>query len=134
MLVDHFSRSGWVAEFDAGTGAIGGHREASAGERTSGRYEVLGDTPVVLYREAGHLVLRIGVHRVEFEKARIRHRIGERHCSLLVNEVTVRYPIPDELYDLADDLTPFVEAEHFDFGLFLAEIARDTDRAARILQ
>ncbi|MFD5464828.1 hypothetical protein ACFWIQ_18675 [Kitasatospora sp. NPDC127059] len=39
--------------------------------------------------------------------------------------------MPPQWYGLADDLTPFVEAEDFDLGLFIADVLADPARAAR---
>ncbi|MFF2077887.1 hypothetical protein ACFVXG_24410 [Kitasatospora sp. NPDC058162] len=44
----------------------------------------------------------------------------------------LRYPVPPQWSGPADDLTPCVDAEDFDLGLFIADVLAGRDRAARI--
>jgi len=48
----------------------------------------------------------------------------------MILELTYDPPIIDP--PLSEDPTAFVEEEHFDFGLFLANLSRDQSRQARM--
>ncbi|MFJ9775863.1 hypothetical protein ACIRVF_32270 [Kitasatospora sp. NPDC101157] len=44
----------------------------------------------------------------------------------------MRYPPPPARAGLENDLTPFVEEEHFDLGLFVADVLADRAPVARV--
>ncbi len=139
MLLSSFERFGRVAEFDPATGSLT-EREAGPAATTHGHYGGLAGTRVVLYREAEGLVLRIGDRRVRLDGAgEIRHEVVGAACTLTVGPgdgsapaLELRYPVPPEWELLADDVTAFAEAENFDLGLLIANIAHDPARAARM--
>ncbi|MFJ4188896.1 hypothetical protein [Kitasatospora sp. NPDC089509] len=134
MLIADFDRYGRCADFDPATGRLGPGRAVAPGESTHGHYGRLGRTPVVFYRGADGLRLRAGEHDVLLDAATpVRHRIAEPECVLTVGQgIELRYPVPPEWYGLADDPTPFVEPDHFDLGLFVANVLAHPDRGARL--
>ncbi|MFE6869291.1 hypothetical protein ACFVFS_22405 [Kitasatospora sp. NPDC057692] len=94
----------------------------------------LAATDVVLYREADGLRLRVGEEVVRLDGSiDVQHHVVGADCVLTVGQsIELRYPAPAEWSGLQDDLTPFVEAENFDLGLFVANVAGDPERSARI--
>ncbi|MEU6971834.1 hypothetical protein AB0A71_29670 [Kitasatospora aureofaciens] len=89
---------------------------------------------MVFYRDGDGLHLRVGDRECRIDSpSRVRHRIREAECVLDVDQVAeLHYPVPSEWYGLENDLTPFVEAEHFDFGLFIANVVGSEVRTGRI--
>ncbi|MBD0689495.1 hypothetical protein [Streptomyces sp. CBMA123] len=133
MLIADFDVYGRAAEFDPATGRLGPARAVDAGQRTHGHYGRVGRTGVVFYRGADGLRIRVGECDIRLDAATtVRHRIVEPECVLTVGRIAeLRYPVPPQWYGLAEDLTPFVEAEDFDLGLFVANVLADPDRADR---
>ncbi|MFE3874191.1 hypothetical protein ACFXPX_07300 [Kitasatospora sp. NPDC059146] len=135
MLIADFDAYGRVADFDPATGRLGPDRTADPGQPTHGHYGRLGGTQVVFYRAGDGLRIRVGERDLLLDTATtVRHRIAEPQCVLTVGQaVELRYPVPPEWYGLADDPTPFVEAEDFDaYGLFAADVLAAPGRAARL--
>ncbi|MFF7459090.1 hypothetical protein [Kitasatospora sp. NPDC008115] len=134
MLIASFSTFGLAADFDPPFSRRSPERTASPTDAPHGHYGELADTSVVLYREADGLRLRVGEKAVRLDGGvDAHHRVVGSDCVLTVGQNTeLHYPVPPEWYGLKDDLTPFVEAEHFDLGLFIANVVRDPERAARI--
>ncbi|MEV7598946.1 hypothetical protein AB0O91_16335 [Kitasatospora sp. NPDC089797] len=132
MLIADFDRYGRGADFDPATGRLGSGRAVDPAEAVHGHYGRLGRTDVVFYRGADGLRLRAGEHDLPLDAATpVRHRIAEPECVLTVGRsVELRYPVPPEWYGLADDPTPFVEPDHFDLGLFVANVLAGPDRGA----
>lgn len=134
MLVARYDDFGWGARFDPETGELGPERALGSGELPQGHYGTLSGHRTVLYRAADVLWLRMGALRVELDgSTKIEHRVVATTCLLTISHgLKLHYPAPQEWDDLGNDLTPFAEAEDFDFGLFIANIAQDPVRAARI--
>ncbi|MFD8708426.1 hypothetical protein ACFV1W_38590 [Kitasatospora sp. NPDC059648] len=134
MLVASFDTYGRVAEFDPVTGALGPERDAGPGQVSHGHYGQLACTRVVFYRGVDGLRIRAGERDIRLDAAAgVRHRVVGPECVLAVGQDTeLRYPVPPEWAGLEDDLTPFAEAEHFDLGLFVANVLAAPARAARI--
>ncbi|MFE7487308.1 hypothetical protein [Kitasatospora sp. NPDC057541] len=134
MLVASFKTAGLVAHFDPTTGATDHVRSVKPSETACGHYGKLAATDVALYREAGGLRLRVGEEVIRLDgSVDVQHHVVGADCVLTVGQnIELRYPAPPEWYGLKDDLTPFAEAEHFDLGLFVANVAGDPERSARI--
>ncbi|MER8105535.1 hypothetical protein [Kitasatospora sp. NPDC094016] len=134
MLLASFDLFGRVADFEPATGELSPERAIEPGQETHGHYGALAGTVVVFYRDSDGLHLRVGVGECRIESsAQVRHRIQEPECVLDIDQVAeLRYPVPSEWYGLENDLTPFVEAEDFDFGLFIANVVGDQRRVEGI--
>lgn len=78
------------------------------------------------------MLVRVGDRLLPLDGTEIRHGSDGTSCALAIGELTLRYPIPPEWAGLGSDLTPFVELEDFDFGLFVANVANDRARAERL--
>jgi hypothetical protein len=104
----------------------------------AGHYAWIGGVLAVLFREGGSLrfALGEGIHEVKGSFAVEWRRRGPRAVLTISDggELTsVEYQTALATYPLAEtDPTPFVESEHFDFGLFVRNVVADADRAARI--
>ncbi|MFI9365141.1 hypothetical protein ACIG5E_29435 [Kitasatospora sp. NPDC053057] len=133
MLVAGFDVSGRAADFDPATGRLGPERTVDSGRMTHGHYGQLAGARVVFYRGADGLRIRVGERDTRLDAATaVCHQVVGRQCVLTVGQVTeLRYPVPPEWSGLENDLTPFVDAEDFDLGLFVANVLADRDRAAR---
>ncbi|MEU4115411.1 hypothetical protein AB0F71_13055 [Kitasatospora sp. NPDC028055] len=134
MLIADFDTFGRVADFDPATGLLGPGRTADPGQRVHGHYGQLARVGVVFYRATDGLRIRVGEHDTRLDAATaVRHRIVGPQCVLTVGRVAeLRYPVPPEWSGPADDPTPFVDAEDFDLGLFIADVLADRARAARV--
>jgi len=92
---------------------------------------------LILYREADVLHLRLDDTDFELtDDTRIELSRGDVNVLTAVRGGTVlfslKYQPPVIEPPLEIDPTPFVEEEHFDFGLFVYNIMRDVDRRSRI--
>ncbi|MFJ7278543.1 hypothetical protein [Kitasatospora sp. NPDC098663] len=134
MLIASFDTYRLVADFDPATGELSSERAVEPGQETHGHYGELAGSTVVFYRDADGLHLRVGDRECRIDSpALVRHRIQEPECVLEIDQVAeLHYPVPSEWYGLENDLTPFVEAEHFDFGLFIANVVESEVRTGRI--
>ncbi len=137
--VNSYSTFDRVALFNPDSGHL---TEFSRGDATSvtqqpqrGAYAMLGRQWVVLYRsDEGVLRLRIGVSDFALTSAnRVAWRQTGALAELEVSSNDVSHVLSYRSEPLPEgDPTPFVEAEDFDFGLFVANIARDRERASRL--
>jgi hypothetical protein len=123
-----------VGRFNPGTGVLETFPREAGEPGPEGHFAELDGRLVVLYRAADGLRVACDGRswRADASTVRWSDRQGERTFSL--NEpgqpaLELRYR-PAELD--ADDLTPLADAEDWDFGLFVAEVVGDADRAARI--
>lgn len=144
MLVHSYDSYLESAEFDPVTGELATStatpEQADARHaQACGSYGFLGATRVVLYREADTLLLRIAGQVIPLAApTRIRHVLTMDSCTLTVQPgddpasgVELHYPT-FELFLLDEVVNPFAEAEHHDFGLFIAQLAQNPDRAAAL--
>ncbi|MFH8789231.1 hypothetical protein [Streptomyces roseoverticillatus] len=132
IMVRSFDRFGEAAAFDPASGELGPRTRAGSpppGQAPAGHYGELGGVPVVFYRTAGGLRLRLGERDVAVDgRLDIRHERSADRCLLTVGTTTLTYPAPDTLTDPEDDPTAFAEPEDFDMGLFVANVAGDPGR------
>ncbi|MFF4386340.1 hypothetical protein ACFY0G_05990 [Streptomyces sp. NPDC001552] len=131
ITVRSFDDSRDEAPFEPGTSVLG-PVSLPTGAPVRGEFGQLGDTLLVLYRADGALRLLVGDQDIEVtEGLEARHEFGEGSNTLTVGARRIDYPRPDhQLYE--DDPTPFVELEHFDLGLFLANVLSDPPRCGRM--
>ena len=92
---------------------------------------------VLLFRQDGYLYLQIDDHRLILSNHIIEFRLLDVYKVLRVSndrkvvfELTYLPPVIDP--PLSEDPTPFVEEEHFDFALFLANLSWDHERQSRL--
>ena len=142
MIIHSFDRAGEIHRFDPSTGAVTPVAETDTDVRvpTCGHYGLLEGTLVVLYRSGESLLLRIDgmttpvddAHRVSHQQEGNRRllRVTDRRTGDPV--ATLTYALPEPIVSLSDDPTPFTEAEDFDFGLFVANVASDSGRRDRV--
>jgi hypothetical protein len=130
-----------MADYDPASGAfVTFSRKADpvrADSAVSGAFDYLDGRLAILFRHSGVLYLQIDNQRVPLHGhvVKIRSANGRREVRVLsggrvVLDLAYAPPIPDP--PLALDPTPFVEAEDFDFGLFLANVSGDSGRQARM--
>ncbi|MFI9163443.1 hypothetical protein [Kitasatospora aureofaciens] len=134
VLLARFDTFGLGADFEPATGELGPERAIGPGQATHGHYGELAGTGVVFYRDTDGLHVRVGERECRVDAATaVRHWVRESECVLAIGQFAeLRYPAPSEWSDLEKDMTPFIDAEDFDLGLFIANVARDRDRAERI--
>ncbi|MFH9347518.1 hypothetical protein [Kitasatospora sp. NPDC017646] len=134
MLVASFDRYGRGAEFDPATGRLGPERTVDSRQVINGHYGQLALARVVFHRGADGLRIRVGERDIRLGTATVvRHRVDGSHFVLTAGQITeLRYPVPPERAGQEHDPTPFVEAEDFDPGLFVANVSADPVRAAGI--
>jgi hypothetical protein len=140
MLLLSHDRFDLVAEFEPVEGELLEFERSDAGDLINqpmlGHYAHLAELLAVLYRSAGGLRLRLGDLDFGIESATRVDWSSDGVTSTLNVEVegellSFRYPSGPSL---AGDPTPFVEPEHFDFGLFVANVANDPARLERMYQ
>jgi hypothetical protein len=130
-----------MANYDPTTGAFATFRRASGHteetEQIAGSFDYLGDRLVLLFRQGGVLYLQIDdlktpMHEYTVElQSTGNHRELRLLCSgKVVSAIEYAAPILDP--PLALDPTPFVDEEHFDFGLFIANVSRDPTRQGQL--
>ena len=142
MIVHSFDTFGEVRRLDPATGAL---TPTEASDRRSsdtvhGHYGLLGDTLVLLYRSGPSLLLHIGgtVVAVDGSTSIGHERVGDRGVLEVAETATgavaahLDYALPEPVVAPEDDPTPFAEAEDFDFGLFIANVANDARRRTSI--
>lgn len=103
-----------------------------------GWYDELGRQRLCLYVDHGALYLNATDVTMPFDaqtEATVEVRNGRRVLQVRRGAQTIRaeYKTPRTLIPLDRDFTPFVEMEHFDFGLFLCNLAQDPARIQRII-
>ncbi len=139
MLLQYHNRRGIVAEFSPDDGNLEVLQRPAGVVRTDGWFSVLGGALVAFYRARGSLWLRVGAHVLEIgEDPAIPEWRRETHRSVLRvvvdgETVELRYRTgPFEQPTLANDPTPFVESEDWDFGLFITNVLSSDERRAVI--
>lgn len=130
-----------LAEYDPTTRMLVTFSRAAEPERArshvSGVFDYLGGKRLVLYRAGEDLWLDIdGMPiRIDTIGIKVECRGEERLLRAFSSDhlvFEVGYELPKLDPPIADDPTPFIDEEDFDFGLFLQNIARDKSRQARI--
>lgn len=138
MLLQSHENFNYVADFDPRSGHITKMHRSEAGDlllqTLRGHCSRLGEDNAVLYRLDRELRLRLGGRDLPVGQADRVEWTSDGTTSTL--EVEFEGEIASVCYpsgpSLEGDPTPFVEPEHFDFGLFIANVAGDAGRSARI--
>lgn len=143
MIVQAFDRVDQTARFDPESGRLevlpaGGPGDGAGSPQ--GHFGFLGGTSVVLYRSGDALRLRVGDKDVVADEGiAVTHTRSGGSCALTVLDraterplATISYAAPDDSVGEEFDPTPFVDAEDFDLGLFLANVTGDPDRRKAI--
>lgn len=105
-------------------------------KKTVGWYEHLGGSLVAIYCLKGALQLSVNGKTVAFdERIEVQvTRVGSQQSVRVAREgnslFESSYPYRRSVSDA--DMTAGVEEEHFDFGLFLQNLARDPSRRLRL--
>lgn len=143
MHVESHDRFDDVAEFDPETGALVEYSRATrpnpAPEAVQGHYARLFGTVTVLYRLGSSLWLRIGDEARDLDLASTEVRWDHAHGRSTLTLLEHGEPLAQVQYQpgpsgagLDNDPTAFVEAEDWDFGLFVRNVLDDDSRRARI--
>ena len=139
MIIQSYDRWVVMAEYDPGSGAVKEFTRPPKGAFVcTGHYASLSGILAVLYRSNGALWLRIGAGVRNLDQTAVSVRFhSEAEFSFLElidgQDVVVGVRYRNKLDELrSDDPTPFVEPEHFDFGLFVKNVVEDTARRGRI--
>lgn len=130
-----------VGDFDPVSGVLDVYPRARVAGRPMvfGSFAWLSGQLCVFYRFEGVLWLQVGDRRWPLEDGFSVEWVsfGDELSELVVRDkssdedlVRISYQPTGQLYD--DDVTPFVEREHFDFGLFVWNVLNDEDRRRRI--
>lgn len=141
MILERYTIFDEMGHYDSSSGTLTTFSRMTepsrASSEISGHFDYLGENCVLLFRLAGVLYLQIEHQRMTMADHTIELRSDGGHRVLqvlsdskVVVEMTYDPPIIEP--PLSEDPTPFVEEEHFDFGLFLANLSRDQGRKARI--
>ena len=141
MILDCYTDSYTMGYYDPVTGTLTTFsRKEEPGRargQSSGLFDHLGEKLVLLFRLDNVLYLQVegqrmpmADHAIEVRSVNGRQVLRVLSNSKVVLELTYDPPIIDP--PLSEDPTPFVEEEHFDFGLFLANLSKDQNRQDRI--
>lgn len=109
-------------------------------DRISGAYARVGDRLACLYRSCDRLFFSLDGKAIELGEdtsAHFRRRGETRVLTVRREELTLiqwEYRLPPLDPPLEEDPTPFVEAEDFDFGLFVSNVVNDKARKDRIFR
>ena len=105
---------------------------------TSGGYSIVNGVMCSLYKVGGGLYLRVGEQALEITdevEARL-DRSPKKHTFQLLRDgkllLEFIYSPPKSDIPLADDPTPFIEEEDFDFLLFVTNVLKDKSRRQRV--
>lgn len=103
----------------------------------SGAFDFIAGKLVLLYRLGDALYLDIDGRRLRLDTHVIEVRPVNGRRVFRVS--SAGQPVAELAYDappldrpLSTDRTPFIEEEHFDFGLFLHNVSRDASRQKRM--
>lgn len=147
MLVESHNRYDDVGDFDHECGTLtqfsrcapNKHRDL-LNEHVRGHFAWLDGKLSVFYRNAGALWLSIDGQEVNVELPDIEVRCerADDHSRLVVLKRGVELAAAEYLQDpnsaFTEDLTPFVEPEDRDFGVFVLTVLDDPGRRRRIYQ
>ncbi|MBB6038566.1 hypothetical protein [Phytomonospora endophytica] len=128
-----------MAEFDPNSGALTGKRVSSSeGEvfGARGYFVTLAGDDVVFYRMGAELRLWLRGRSWIASAATVTWQKVGNHSVMSAGDlegqqVSITY---EPLGAIEDDPTPFVEDEHWDFGLFVVNVLTEEGRASRILR
>ena len=130
-----------IGELDTVTGklTVRSRAELDPLPETAGFFAMLQGTVVALYREGTELFVRIDDHAFPLAEDVVAEVSGGRWRprKLVVRQAgkvvaSHKYRL-DRSEQFADDPTPFVEDEDFDFGLFVANVSQSEERKAVLL-
>lgn len=140
MYVESHDRFADVGEFNPKLGRLEVYprSDVTGTPPLGGHFSHLSGELCVLYRLEGALWLQVRENQWRLEEQGVSvdwTSLGEDLSELVVRDkgreiVCVRYQPTGRLYE--DDVTPFVELEHFDFGLFVRNVLGDSGRRRRI--
>jgi hypothetical protein len=126
-------------DFNPETGMLRTFSKKSASKcgPTSGLFDYLGETLVILYRLDDNLYLLVGNRQMQMADhvIEIDSSGGRRIFRVIAGDATVlelAYDQPIIDPPLSEDWTQMVEEDHFDFGLFLANLSRDHIRQSHM--
>ncbi len=108
--------------------------------RISGAYARVGEHLACLYRCGDRLFFSLDGKRTEVSEdaaAHLRRRGEARVLTIRQGNLTLvewEYRLPPVNPPLEEDPTPFVDAEDFDFGLFVSNVLNDGARKDRIFR
>lgn len=103
-----------------------------------GSYSIVAGERVLFYRWQGELRLRFGTAPpISLQGVEADWSVGSGQIDFKLKSgnatiIARTYPVSGELATLDQDPTPFVEAEDFDFLLFVRNVLSDPPRADRI--
>lgn len=144
ILLQSYDRYDDLLELDFVTGAIRFLSRAKepqlASETIRGMYSTLCSDVVLLYRRNDRLFLRARGQDIEVDDTTafvLKRAFPQSRLTVVRGGNALfqwDYETPIPVPPLADDPTPFVEEEDFDFGLFLSHVTADPDRKTRLFQ
>jgi hypothetical protein len=121
-----------IIMLDPSTGAYQeATRDSSSNIKINGVYDFLDSVLVALYLHCGSLILRVGeqvIPLVSVVKISVDGKPSERKFSVAYGEgqsLYLKYSVAEML---KEDMTPFIENEDFDFGLFVSNVLSDPSR------
>jgi hypothetical protein len=126
-----------LAELDPASGRYRVQRRqalrAGVAVKTDGTFALLGGVFAALYKFGDELILRVKGVAIPLGRDVSVSVSGPSNCRVLSVVASGREVIRHEYYlDLStkfpNDPTPFVEDEDFDFGLFVANVAKAPER------
>lgn len=134
ILLRRHSRFGTIAAFDQVSAAWSEVSQpiSSASEDIVGLYEFLSGKFCAIFRLNHDLFIRIGDRQLKLSKSVNISASGHNTKRVLsiygpeIAMITLEYIATEPRDD--DDLTPFIEPEDLDFGLFLSIIANNPSR------
>lgn len=150
MLVKSHDRYAVLGVFDPQSGRLDEipridpvtGQDRTTADLICGHFTIVAETVVVFYRYNGYLWLRLGrdARQLEPGPSPFRYsRVHDRARMSLVDGarevVSVEYTAgPESGPPLSKDMTPFVETEDWDFGLFVHNRLRSKARRERMYQ
>jgi hypothetical protein len=137
VRVQYHERFDVIAEFDPASGRIQPIPRPTglSPAATEGWFSILAGTCVVFYRSSAHLWLRVGDQTFDLDgEASVDWRVEDGSAVFAAaddtGQVLLRYRAgPFSGPSISDDPTPFVEDEHWDLGLFIANVMFDEERS-----
>lgn len=140
MILQRYTVFDEIADFEPDSGSFAVHSRAATlqqGEiRVAGHFDYIGEKCILLFRLGGVLYVQLDQQRLTMAdhfvevRAEAAHRVLRISGDHVILEIEYDPPIIDP--PLVDDLTPFVEEEHFDFGLFITSVSHDHSRQERL--
>ena len=123
-----------VVELDEGSGVWRKTtRLENVPSKTDGFYSILSEVFFALFRSGNQLYVRIGDTQIELTedvKVTVSGPPENRLITLIANGTRISHTYSLSSASIAGDITPFVEDEDSDFGLFLSNIVGSPERQA----